>query len=334
MILDKLLIKNINIIGSNLVKKCALNEYPKNIAEMKTFLDALKSSIENNEFGGALIGNILFSFVSSEEIRDRNSTSRIFEDIFSALFNEKCSDKTKRSNPKSTDEILKLDALCENEDWKISGDLSGNKREKTDLTIGTYNISLKTLKGKNYNLQGHTINTKINRELNIGSLSFRALLKGILTDQEIAQLGDRKSGLGSGPQLRESIFNPIINASKTELFLDRLKLFLNYVYEDDIYLVLKSNYRIDFYLIPNKSFINSLIYTYEKEENKFEKIVYRWENNNLRINWLHMLSAMDRYKQSYYKIFINLGNIQKNQELDKFKNDLSDAINHFINEYI
>ena len=40
-------------------------------------------------------------------------------------------------------EILNLDTLCENEDWLISTDLAGNKREKSDLELKNYSISLK-----------------------------------------------------------------------------------------------------------------------------------------------------------------------------------------------
>lgn len=333
MILDKILLSKIDIVGETLLRRSDIKEYPKNIDEMYNFLNILKRSIDDNEFNGVLIGNILFSFVSDEEIRDRNTTSRIFEDIFAALFNQKCSDKTSRNNPQSTSEILLLDKLCINEDWNISTDLAGNKREKADLILGDYKVSLKTLKGPIIGLNNEVIDSSTNEELNVGSLSYRALLKGILTDEEIRNLGDRKAGLGSGKQLRANIFNPIIKKSKQKEFLNRLKLYLEYVYEDDIYIILKSHYRIDFYLIPNKSFINSLTYTYENSESEFEKIFYRWENNNLRLRWKNILTVMDNYKLPYTKVCINLNNSLLNNELIKFKNDLGIQIKNYIQQH-
>ena len=78
-----------------------------------------------------------------------------------------------------------------------------------------------------------------------------------------------KVGLGSGKQLRDNIFNPILNLNKQEHFYKKLKEFLSYVYEDDIYIVLKSHYRIDFILIPNSSFINTILKLYKEHENYF-----------------------------------------------------------------
>lgn len=330
MILDKLLLSNVGIIGKTLLNRADIKDYPKNIDEMELFLNTLKQSIDKNEFDGVLVGNILFSFVSDQEIRDRNTTSRTFEDIFTSLFSQECSDKSKRSNPSSTEEIRNLDILCADNDWKISTDLSGNKREKADLILGNYHISLKTLKGAVIDENEKIIDSKTNDELNVGSLSFRALLKGILTDDEIKTLGDRKSGLGSGSQLRKNIFDPIKVKLKEKDFQDRLELYLRYVYEEDMYIILKSHYRIDFYLIPNDSFIKSLVYTYSKNETEFEKIFYRWENNNLRLRWKNMLSAMDKYSLPYSRININLKNINQNIELNTFKGTLNKQIENFI----
>jgi len=86
MILDSLLFSNIDIIGKSLLKEAGLSNIPQNIYEMKTFLECLNNSINNNDFKGILIANILFLFVSSIEVRDRNTTARNFEDIFSSLF--------------------------------------------------------------------------------------------------------------------------------------------------------------------------------------------------------------------------------------------------------
>ena len=324
MILDKILLSKINIIGDKLLKKSGLNTPPTNIQEMKFFLETIKQSINESEFEGVLIANILFSFISDIEIRNRLTTSRIFEDVFGALFNETSSDILTRTNPTSPSEIEYLDKLCEKEQWYISSDISTNKREKSDLSIGDYEISLKTLKGKAYGENNTIIDNDYNRELNVGSLSFRALLKGILEDTELNLLSDRRSGLGSGTQLRKHVFNPILNHSKEQEFLDRLTLFLNYVYEEDMYIVLKSHFRIDFILIPNSSFVNSLIYTYKYCESDFEKIFYRWENNNLRLVWPNMIKAMDKFDLPYFK----------NYQLNEFKIQLSEKIEDSLRTYM
>lgn len=335
MILDKLLIENVSVVGDRLLYKAGLNDKPKNISEMYRFLQVAKASIESQEFEGVLLGNILFSFVSSKEVRDRSVTSRTFEDIFSGLFGEKCTDVDKRINPPTTLKILELDKLCYNEEWKISSDLSGNKREKSDLTIGSYSISLKTLKGQAYNLNDEVIgkeNTKFNSEINVGSLSYRALLKGILSDNELKTLKDRKGGLGSKSQMMKFVLNPINDSNMLNVFKDRLSLFLNYIYDDDLYIVLKSNYRIIFYLIPRDTFINSLINMLEKDYERFAEIFYRWENNNLRLNWVKMLRAINEFKLPYYSVSIFLKNSVCDLQFKRFKEYLSKEIREYINE--
>lgn len=193
MILDSILFSKIKIIGNSLLEECNLHSLPNNIDDMKIFLLKLKHSIDSNEFKGVLIADILFSFVSSIHVRDRNTTARTFEDIFSSLFGCNCTDGHLRNNPVVSDNILAYDKYCNNENWKISTDLSGNKREKTDLIIGNYNISLKTLKGIAYDSNNTIIDNSINSELNAGSFSYRALFKGIIPDADLISLSDRKS---------------------------------------------------------------------------------------------------------------------------------------------
>lgn len=319
MILDELLFSKINIIGKSILDDCGLSSTPQNIEEMEVFLKELKSSIDKNDFKGILIANILFSFVSNISVRDRNTTARTFEDIFSSLFGCTCTDGHLRNNPTVTPNILAYDRYCLNENWKISTDLAGNKREKTDLVIDNYDISLKTLKGVAYDINNNVLDNSFNSELNIGSFSYRALLKGIIPDKDLQSLSDRKSGLGSGSQLRKNIFSPILALNKQDEFYLKLKDFLTYVYEDDIYIVLKSHYRIDFILIPNDSFIKTMLELYKTHEDEFEKVFYRWENNNLRINWKNLLYYMTLFGYEYSNIKINLRNINTNQKLDTMK---------------
>jgi hypothetical protein len=330
MILDKLLFDNISILGKSFLIESGLTDIPQNIHEMNKFLETVKENIESNSFKGALFADILFSFVTDISIRDRNTTSRVFEDIFSALFSMKSTDVESRQNPPVNDEIKKLDSLCTTLDWKISTDLSGNKREKSDLSLGLYEISLKTLKGKTYDENYMIIDNNDNKELNVGSLSYRALLKGIIDDEKLKSLSDRKSGLGSGKQLRENIFDPIKSINKEKDFYDRLKLFLEYVYTDDLYIVLKSHYRIDFILIPNDTFVNTLTDLYKENEDKFHEVFYRWENNNLRIHWIKLKSYMEKYCRDFYHLDMDLSCRIENDELVKFKCAINENIESIL----
>lgn len=330
MILDKLLFDNISIIGKNIIKELNLDTAPSNVEEMHKFLELIKKKIELDDFEGALIGKILFSFVSSKEVRDRNTTSRTFEDIFSSLFEQTSTDKSVRTNPVTNEEISEFNKLTEDYDWSISGDLSGNKREKSDLNIGDYKISLKTLKGPCYEIDGTCSDKNSNNELNVGSFSYRSLLIGIIPSDNLARLGDRKGGLGSKRQIRKNVLNVINENNNQEKFASRLKLFLRYVYEEDVYIVLKSNFQLKFILIPNDSFVNTIVDTYKKNESEFENIFYRWENNNLRIPWKNLLKNMGTYGYNYEEININLASCLSNKTLIDFEKDISDRINNFF----
>ena len=193
---------------------------------------------------------------------------------------------------------------------------------------------MKTLKGVAYDKNNTIIDSSFNSELNVGSFSYRALLKGIIPDSELQSLSDRKSGLGSGSQLRKNIFNPILNNKKKNEFYIKLKDFLTYVYEDDIYIVLKSHYRIDFILIPNKSFITAILKLYKEQEHNFEKVFYRWENNNLRLNWKKLLYYIKEFNLEFFRININLNKINSNSKFNTIKNLIKKDIHDYLDKNI
>ncbi len=166
----------------------------------------------------------------------------------------------------------------------------------------------------------------LNKEVNVGSLSFRALFKNILPDEKLDTIGDRKKGLGSGKQLREHVFDVIIERDVQKEFYKRLILFMNYVYEEDLYLVLKSDYKITFYLIPNVSFRKTIFDLYEKDEKKFESVWYRWENNNLRMDWVKLIDFMQKYEHPFYKIDILLTNAINSTQMKIFEDNVKTAI--------
>lgn len=333
MLLDKILLNKLGTIGKSLLTKAGLNKAPTSVSEMALFLQSVKDNVIKENFDGLLIGNIFFAFVTDEEVRDRQVTSRIFEDIFSGLFSLLPTDKGYRSNPVAIEELKKLDVFC-NEDWLISTDLSGNKREKTDVHLGKYEVSLKTLKGPVFNEKGKVIDKNFNAELNVGSLSYRALLKGILTDDQISRLKDRKGGLGSASQIRTNMLDPIKALNKRQVFLERLSLFMKYVYSDDVFIVLKSHYQIKFILIPAESFTQSIIDLYNKKENEFEKVWYRWENNNLRFRWVSMLDYMDEFKLNYTVVNIDLSKAKSNKSVKDFLEKISQSIEDNLKELV
>lgn len=287
MLLDEIIFKQLNTISR-------IKESPKNLDEIYNYFRKLKTGIENNENNSLLIGLVFFKFISDEKIRDRKVTSRVFEDIISNIFMGSTADSISKSNPDTSREILYLDKLCSGLDWKISTDLSGNKREKVDTQFKEYGLSLKTLKGPLYDAELEVIDKKCNKELNIGSLSFRALLIGLIPDDQLASLKDRKGGLGSKKQLIEKIYTPLKTENKWLEFLNRLELYMRYVYSNcDILLAMKSGYIMKLYFIHEEDFINNLIKIGRTDYQTFFDIFYRWENNNLRLHYYKLLKNLD-----------------------------------------
>ncbi len=338
MILDKLLLNQLPLIGQKIKQFQNTSHFPKNIFELKDFFRAMSAYINGNNFFASLLSSILFNYVSSIEVRDRQATSRIFENILAGIFNTTPTDLETRVNPKVTSEIILFDEFCKGENWTISGDLSSNKREKTDLQFDELHLSIKTLKGKAYDqngllmqspiiVNGESINNTQNNELNVGSFSFRALLKGILSNEKLNSLSDRLGGLGSGPELRKNVFDFITNK---QVFYQRLKIFLNYVYQDDILIVFKSHYKLISYLIPNSSFIGCLLNTYQHDEKHFQDLWYRWENNNLRLKLPTLLNNMTSYKLPFYEVTLNVNHFPDNEELIRFNREINDYIQKYL----
>jgi hypothetical protein len=326
VIIDKFLLNLIPRFGLEVKEYLSLNSYPQNVQELSFFLNGIRQKIENNDFLGSLFASILFHFITSIEVRDRQSTSRTFENILAGLFDSEPADLDNRQNPQVTNEILAYDQLCNlNENWLISQDLSGNKREKCDFEYGNLSLSIKTLKGiaydehgnaysRNFNFLGQQIVNNYNNEINVGSFSFRALLKGVLTDNELIRLRDRQGGLGSGPALRANVFNLITNRVA---FLSRLRTFIDYVYKDDFLVVFKSHYKMIINLIPNETFKQALYLAYEFDEPNFQNIWYRWENNNLRINYSNFINKVRFHSLPFEEIIFDLTRFNQNTLLSQ-----------------
>lgn len=330
MILDEILIDELDEIGKLIMKDAELELPPKNAKEMHKFWLQFEKNINSNEMASIVLANVLYNFLTKTKIRKRQTNSRIFEDIFAGLFGAESTDSNSRKNPLITDD-LKGYHMCYTDDksQSFSNLLSGNKREKTDVIINDYKISLKTLLGKNYNSEGKIEKTKDkeNPELNIGSFNYNVLLFDILSNEILKQLSDRKKGLGSGAQLRKNVFDEIKKNKSEQIFLERLKVYFDYVYgEDDIYIILKSGHNIEFYFIPAESFVETILHKYEYDEKNFQKIWYRWENNNLRFNWKNMVNYMKDIKKEFYYLNISLSNAINHPKYQIFIKNIQNEI--------
>lgn len=327
MILDKVLFNKLHSFSENICHEFNIKE-PKDRKSLIKYLDTLKKGIDIGEINSLFIGLMMYEFVSSKETRDRHTTARIFEDIFGELVGEKATDTKSRNNPITPEYIKKYDTLCLKKDWNVSHDLSSNKREKADHKINNYELSIKTLKGKLYDKTGTIIDTDFNDEINIGSLSHRALFIG-LTDQ---MLSDRKGGLGS-PRQTIPLLTSIKRDGYFEEFKKRINDYVKYVYSDDILIVYKSGYKMKITLIPADSFVKAITKSLEDENggiNGFTKIWYRWENNNLRIRYTALIDMIKKLNLDYFDTVLNLEQVFENK---KFINNI-DIIVKLLDEKI
>lgn len=331
MILDKVMFDKLHSFSENICHNFNINE-PRDRNSLVKYLDTLQKGIDSGETNSLFIGLILYNFVSSKETRDRHTTARIFEDIFGELVGEKATDTIKRNNPTVPDYIKQYDSECANLGWNASHDLSGNKREKADHKIDNYELSIKTLKGKLYDETGKIISSDFNDEINIGSLSYRALFVG-LTDQT---LSDRKGGLGS-PRQTIPLLKSIKDSGKFEIFKKRINDYVKYVYSDDILIVYKSGYKMKITLIPSESFVKALTSSLENESNgieEFTKIWYRWENNNLRIRYTALMNAMKKMNLNHFDTTLNLEKVFEDKKFIDNINSLEQLISEKIENLI
>lgn len=330
MVLDKVMFKYLNKFSKNLCEEFKIDA-PNSRSNLYIYLQKLKKGIENNEANANFIGLNLYNFVSAAEVRDRHVTARVFEDIFGELTGSKATDVENRPNPPTTRDIEQYDTLCEGKGWKVSTDLSSNKREKADHAIGTYTLSIKTLKGKLYDETGKVIDRDFNNEVNIGSLSHRALFVGLVDEA----LSDRKGGLGSPKQIIPLI-TKIKSDGNLEEFRRRIKDYITYVYDDDILIVLKSGYRMKLILIPKETFIKAIVTSLDNKHGikTFTSIWYRWENNNLRIKWCPLMELIEEMEYEYLDIELDFQKIFENKVFMNKVNNLLNIIDKKIEEII
>jgi len=291
---QKELLELLGVAGEKVVKRYGLNRPPRNIDDIRNFFSKISVGLTNkNNIPDVFVALYLYSFLSGEEVRKRQTSARIFEDALARLLDGEVIQRGREggtekylSNNQSglLDKIDRVEESLEEYDkqmwgprWSVKQDLIGNRREKGDVVFlsngNRYLLSVKTLIGKT-SREG-----KVNSEINIGSLAMRALFAGF-TD---APLGDRKSGLGSPEQLKR-LFRDMKAKGKWENFSERLKLVLEYLYADlDFVVCYKCDKKMWLLLSTGKALIEGILRVSD-DLNNLAEILYRWENNCLRIH--------------------------------------------------
>jgi hypothetical protein len=318
---EKELLKN---ISQKFTEKEDLSSTLTDINDIKQFFQKLSNNQNNQEdkLSQYILLYIYYKF-SEKEVRLRKVTSRNFEDFVANIYGLSPTDDSEKPNPLISQQIQELHNEYENlkttdeeirkymidEDgkfWSIAEDLSSNKREKADIVEKIENvnidISIKTLKGK---VDRDTANT----EINIGSLSYRSLFVGIHNQS----ISDRKAGLGSGKQMIK-LLNKIKENGKLDDFKKRLKLFLEYLYNDDDFLIaFKSDKKMQILFFKGEKLVNLILELLDLDLKKFSEIFYRWENNNLRIQ-------INKLINPNYSKFWEASHIDEIKDYPKYEN--------------
>ena len=107
-----------------------------------------------------------------------------------------------------------------------------------------------------------------------------------------------------------------------------------YVYADDVLIVIKSDYRINLYFIPNETFVKVICSLYENDEANFQDVWHRWENNNLRFKLTKFLYYIDHYKLPYKEITLSLASFKNNQKIKIFNEKMDNTIKSELNNLV
>lgn len=285
MIIERDEKKLVRTLTNEILRENGLSTTLRSIDDLKSFFNVIANKQENrDDLISQYIAYYIYNKFSEREVRLRKVSSRTFEEFIGGIYGLRPTDDNEKPNPVISDEIqlVSEEYIRRKEtdvslrglmlDWTISADLRGNKREKADIVDEHVEISIKTLKGK---IECDTANT----EINIGSMSFRSLFIGIYNEN----LGDRKAGLGSGAQMLK-VLKKIDTEGKLDIFKERLKIFLQYLYaNDDFFIAYKSDIRMQLIFFKGSELVVLLTELLDKDLELFSQIFYRWENNNLRI---------------------------------------------------
>ncbi len=141
MMIDDVFISNLKLVGEYYSKMEGIKIPPSSTKDLVSFFTKIQSNMKNDT-RAVFFCIVLEELVSKEEVRKRNVTARVFEEILAKALNGEVADEKKKANPNVPDEIKNLDSNLKQSDVRVSTDLSNNKREKGDLIFKETNLVL------------------------------------------------------------------------------------------------------------------------------------------------------------------------------------------------
>jgi len=301
-----------------------------NLSNLILFFKKLSLKLKEEQPEAIIIGDYLYNNISSEKVRKRKVSARDFEDVLSLVFDGgDVLDNNKRKNI-SFDPVSKKKLLPE-----IQSYVSSNRREKMDVCFKEdFGISVKT-------------SIPDNKEINMGSFAREALFFNFLKQEEYGS--ERKSGLGSKPQVLEK-FKKIEEKGLWGSFSNRFIDMVNFIFVDDLVIVLKNNKSLDLYFIEEKKLKDAFNKRIKKGPKAIMELMNRYEGNSMRIDRLVLTRGIKPIvldfskieKTSYKRISNGLENVgilireayrspnQKNKKLEEVKNTVEDIFKEII----
>ena len=233
----------------------------KSINNINDLHDFFMKIQRNNDFNSFYVLNFLHNFICKKEVYKTKSSAEYFEYFFGAMFGGEIADTTKRKN---------LNYEVPDFFVNVKDKIASNKREKADIIFSdNYAISLKTL-------------ILDNLELNLGSFEKKVLFDGFGLN---TFLSERKSesgvGLGSVAQL-SNLLSILKNNKKLDIFYDKFKKMIKFIFSHDLILAIKNDVSLDFYFFSGDEIYN--IFSSFCDDINLVKIVNRYEGNSIRIN--------------------------------------------------
>lgn len=298
MLFDKTIFDMLNMLSE-------VKEPPKKLDDIIAFFKKLKKGIEKDEFGFVFIGLIFYKFLTNKEMRLDSTSGTIFEKIMAGIFKGK---------------VIGNKAVEINDEKKGDKTLKTNKIFKPDVDFEGYKVSLKTLKGKLFNIYLLCEDKKYEYELSIGAVSITALLKGTGINDE--GLTERKH-LGSREKLIANLYNPLMKNKKMDIFLKNFEdIFMSIYGDTDIIVLFKRGYQMKILFFHGKDFVESLLKIGKEEEGKkLFKVLNRWEGGSIRLSYTDLFEQMKEDKK-LEEIVIDLNTVEKNKKVNEVVEDI------------
>jgi len=318
---------SIKIIRDYMARKKLLPHNVQDIDTIYSFFQYLTSDKSKTKFNSLYIMNYIYTYIASDEVAKRKTSSRVFEDLLAIIFDGEVTDSKKRKNIKS--EVPQCFELVQDK-------LAGNKREKIDLLFNnSYGVSVKTL-------------MMSNKEINMGSFEKKILFDGFGVSNYLTERKtDSDMGLGSKPRLKK-LLELLKTNNHYDKFQDRFEKMFSFIFSDDIILSIKENEKMYLYFFSGEEF-TKLFTSKICNIDELLKILNRWEGNSIRIDRTMLLessirmveldfsllndtviSLVNKLDYKLHETYIQYFNEENNQHL---KSDLIGSIDNLFNEF-